>query len=162
VLAGPEETDVPCGMQPALPVAEEGELLGQRGVVVRHALRSRGPMRGEPGAYLPAEALVGGREGEVHRRPLLSITPPPIASEAGRRHEAGTMRFGLATPVVTCHPDHVAAWEGDAGPEELVRIAKAADALGYHHLTCSEHVAIPREVVPVRGGRYYDPLATLG
>jgi len=71
------------------------------------------------------------------------------------------MRFGLATPVVTCHPDHAAAWERDAGPEELVRIAKAADALGYHHLTCSEHVAIPRDVVPVRGGRYYDPLATL-
>jgi probable F420-dependent oxidoreductase len=71
------------------------------------------------------------------------------------------MRFGLATPVVTCHPDHAAAWERDAGPEELVRIAKAADALGYHHLTCSEHVAIPRDVVPVRGARYYDPLATL-
>src|SRR5262249_59580444 len=82
VLAGPEETDVPRGMEPALPVAEEGELLGQRGVVVRHALRSRGPMRGEPGAYLPAEALVGGREGEVHRRPPLSITPPPHASGA--------------------------------------------------------------------------------
>src|SRR5262249_49505831 len=102
VLARPEETDVPRGMEPALPVAEEGELLGQRGVVVRYALGSRGPMCGEPGAHLPAEALVGGREGEVHRRPLLSITSAAIASEAGGRHEAGTMRFGLATPVVTC------------------------------------------------------------
>src|SRR5262249_17529984 len=38
----------------------------------------------------------------------------------------------------------------------------AADALGYHHVTCSEHVAIPAHVAPVRGARYYDPLATFG
>jgi probable F420-dependent oxidoreductase len=72
------------------------------------------------------------------------------------------MRFGLATPVVTCHPDHGAAWEAEAGPEEIVCIAEAADRLGYHHLTCSEHVAIPVAVAPVRGARYYDPLATFG
>ncbi|HYR96854.1 MAG TPA: LLM class F420-dependent oxidoreductase [Candidatus Binatus sp.] len=73
-----------------------------------------------------------------------------------------TVRFGLATPVVTCHPDHAAAWEADAGPAEIARIAVAADRLGYHHLTCSEHVAIPTSVAPVRGARYYDPLATFG
>jgi probable F420-dependent oxidoreductase len=72
------------------------------------------------------------------------------------------MRFGLATPVVTCHPDHGAAWEGEAGAAEIVCIAEAADRLGYHHLTCSEHVAIPVAVAPVRGARYYDPLATFG
>src|SRR6266852_706562 len=70
------------------------------------------------------------------------------------------MHFGLATPVVTHHPAHGAAWEADAGPAELVRIARAADRLGYHHLTCSEHVAIPAAVAPIRGTRYYDPLAT--
>src|SRR6476661_2865517 len=72
------------------------------------------------------------------------------------------MRFGLATPVVTCHPDHGAAWEAEAGAAEIVCIAEAADRLGYHHLTCSEHVAIPVAVAPVRGARYYDPLATFG
>ncbi len=72
------------------------------------------------------------------------------------------MRFGLATPVVTCHPQHAAAWEHDAGPEEIARIAVAADRLGFHHVTCSEHVAIPASVTPVRGARYYDPLATFG
>jgi probable F420-dependent oxidoreductase len=71
------------------------------------------------------------------------------------------MRLGLATPVVTRHPDHDAAWEEAAGPAELVRIAAAADHLGFHHLTCSEHVAIPHDVAPTRGARYYDPLATL-
>jgi probable F420-dependent oxidoreductase len=72
------------------------------------------------------------------------------------------MRFGLVTPVVTMHPDHHSPWEADAGPAEIARIAVAADRLGYHHLTCSEHVAIPAAVAPVRGARYYDPLATFG
>jgi probable F420-dependent oxidoreductase len=71
------------------------------------------------------------------------------------------MRFGLTTPIVTLAAGSHADWEITAGPAEIARIAVAADRLGYHHLTCSEHVAIPGDVVPVRGGRYYDPLATL-
>jgi probable F420-dependent oxidoreductase len=72
------------------------------------------------------------------------------------------MRLGLITPIVTRHPQHDAAWTEDAGPAELVRIAVTADRLGYAHLTCSEHVAIPAAAAPVRGARYYDPLATFG
>ncbi len=72
------------------------------------------------------------------------------------------MRFGLTTPIVTRHPARDAAWTEEAGPAELARIAVAADRLGYHHLTCSEHVAIPASAAPVRGTRYYDPLATFG
>jgi probable F420-dependent oxidoreductase len=72
------------------------------------------------------------------------------------------LRFGLTTPVVTLVPRHRAAWEASAGPLELRRIAEAADRLGYHHLGCSEHVAIPAPVAEVRGGCYYDPAATLG
>jgi probable F420-dependent oxidoreductase len=72
------------------------------------------------------------------------------------------MRFGLTTPVVTLVPRTHADWEADAGPEALRRIAVAADRLGYAYLSCSEHVAIPVDVAAVRGGRYYDPAATLG
>ena len=72
------------------------------------------------------------------------------------------LRFGVATPVVTLLPRRRPTWEADAGPAELREIAVAADALGYHHLTCSEHVGIPTEIAKVRGGRYYDPLATFG
>ena len=72
------------------------------------------------------------------------------------------MRFGLTTPVLTLVPRSHAAWEADAGPEEVRRIAQAADRLGYDYLSCSEHVGIPSDVARVRGGRYYEPAATLG
>lgn len=72
------------------------------------------------------------------------------------------MRFGLITPVVTRFPGRHAAWERDATADDLRRIAEAADRLGYHHLTCSDHVGIPSEVAKVRGATYYDPFSTLG
>lgn len=72
------------------------------------------------------------------------------------------MRFGLTTPVVTLVPRSHAAWEATAGPTELRAIAAAADRLGFHHLSCSEHAAIPASAALQRGGRYYDPAATLG
>jgi probable F420-dependent oxidoreductase len=72
------------------------------------------------------------------------------------------MRLGLVTPILTRHPTNDAPWTEDAGPDDVAAIARAADRLGFHHLTCSEHVAIPSHVAPVRGSRYYDPLATFG
>jgi probable F420-dependent oxidoreductase len=72
------------------------------------------------------------------------------------------VRFGLTTPVVTLAPKGHEPWEETAGPEDLRAIAETADRLGYHHLSCSEHVAIPGAAVALRGGRYYDPAATLG
>lgn len=75
---------------------------------------------------------------------------------------ANSLRFGLITPAVTLFPGRHAAWERDAGAGELRRIAQAADELGYHHLTCSDHVAIDAKVAQVRGGTYYDPFSTLG
>ena len=72
------------------------------------------------------------------------------------------MRLGIVTPVVTLLPRAHGPWERDAGLEEIAAVAEAADRLGYHHLTCSEHVAVPRDVAEVRGARYWDPLATFG
>lgn len=71
------------------------------------------------------------------------------------------MRLGLTSPVVTANPGSHAAWEATAGPAELRHIAEAADALGYDHLTCSEHVAVPADKAAERGGTYWDPAATL-
>ena len=72
------------------------------------------------------------------------------------------MRLGILTPVVTALPRAHGPWEMDAGPAGLLAVAQAADTLGYHHLTCSEHIAIPVRAAQVRGGRYWDPVATFG
>ena len=72
------------------------------------------------------------------------------------------MRVGIVTPVLTRVAKSHAKWEVDAGIEDVARIAKAADALGYDYLTCSEHVGIPTDVAPVRGAVYWDPASTLG
>ncbi|MGW0175044.1 TIGR03619 family F420-dependent LLM class oxidoreductase [Rhodococcus sp. NPDC003322] len=72
------------------------------------------------------------------------------------------MRIGIVSPVVTRVPGAHSAWEADVGIAELALIAEHADALGFAHLTCSEHVAVPVAVAQQRGGTYWDPLATFG
>jgi probable F420-dependent oxidoreductase len=72
------------------------------------------------------------------------------------------VKLGIVTPVVTRLPRAHAEWEETAGIEEIARVAIEAERLGYHHFTCSEHVALPREVVDTRGGTYWDPLPVFG
>ena len=72
------------------------------------------------------------------------------------------MRYGIVTPVILANPRVVNAWEHDASVDALAAIARAADRLGYFHLTASNHVAIPHAAAPRRGRRYWDPAVTLG
>lgn len=72
------------------------------------------------------------------------------------------MRIGIVSPIVTRLPGAHDAWELDAGITELAQIAEVADRLGFDHLTCSEHVAVPSAVAEQRGSTYWDPLATFG
>jgi hypothetical protein len=72
------------------------------------------------------------------------------------------LQLSVATPVVTMLPGVSAGWEQTAPIEDLAQIAEAADQFGYHHLTCSEHIALPAPQHERRGTRYWDPLATLG
>ncbi len=72
------------------------------------------------------------------------------------------MRLGVVTPVLTLMPRAHAKWEATGTIDDVARIAEAADELGVDHLTCSEHVIVPDEIATVRGGRYWDPLVTLG
>jgi probable F420-dependent oxidoreductase len=72
------------------------------------------------------------------------------------------VKLGITTPLFTMTPDGHAPWEVDAQLEDVVPLVEAADRLGYEYVTCSEHVVIPDDVAPVRGGRYWDPLATFG
>lgn len=72
------------------------------------------------------------------------------------------MKLGIATPVVTNVGGAPLTWEQNASIEDIGRVAETADRLGYHHLTCSEHIGIPSAEAARRGSRYWDPLATLG
>lgn len=81
----------------------------------------------------------------------------PAGGRAGRG-----VRLGVTTPVVTMLPGVHATWEEAGTIEDVVMVARAADGLGYDHLTCCEHVAVPAELASARGARYWDPLATFG
>ena len=72
------------------------------------------------------------------------------------------MRLGVVTPVLTRLPRAHARWEETGTIDDVARIAVTAEQHGYHHLTCSEHVAVPVDVAEVRGATYWDPLATFG
>jgi probable F420-dependent oxidoreductase len=72
------------------------------------------------------------------------------------------VKLGIATPVVTNVAGAPLTWERDAGIEQIGRIAETADHLGYHHMTCSEHIGLPSTETGRRGARYWDPLATFG
>jgi len=72
------------------------------------------------------------------------------------------VKLGIVTPVLTMLPRAHASWEETATFDDVVAIVREADKLGYHHCTCSEHIGVPVDVAEVRGGRYFDPLATFG
>jgi probable F420-dependent oxidoreductase len=72
------------------------------------------------------------------------------------------VRLGITPPLFTMTPDARSPWEADARFDDVVPLVEAADRFGYEYVTCSEHVIIPDDVAPVRGGRYWDPLATFG
>ncbi|MGB0969951.1 MAG: TIGR03619 family F420-dependent LLM class oxidoreductase [Mycobacterium sp.] len=74
---------------------------------------------------------------------------------------AADVKLSVSTPVVTLTRG-AGQWERAGSIEELARIAESADRLGYHHLTCSEHIALPVAERARRGTRYWDPLATFG
>jgi len=66
------------------------------------------------------------------------------------------------TPVVTNVAGAPLTWEKNATVDDVGRVAETADRLGYHHMTCSEHIGLPSSEAARRGTRYWDPLATFG
>ena len=72
------------------------------------------------------------------------------------------MRIGLSTPLVMQLPGVSSPWEHSATVADLARVAHTADELGFDHLTCAEHVAVPVDEGAQRGLTYWDPLSTFG
>ena len=72
------------------------------------------------------------------------------------------MKLGIMTPIVTNVSGAPLTWEKNATVDDVGRVAETADRLGYHHMTCSEHIGLPSSEAARRGTRYWDPLATFG
>jgi len=72
------------------------------------------------------------------------------------------VKLGIMTPIVTNVFGAPLTWEKDATIDDIGRVAEVADRLGYHHMTCSEHIGLPSSEAARRGTRYWDPLATFG
>jgi probable F420-dependent oxidoreductase len=72
------------------------------------------------------------------------------------------VKLGIATPIVTNVGGAPLTWEANATIDDIGLVAETADRLGYHHMTCSEHIGLPSTETARRGARYWDPLATFG
>ncbi len=66
------------------------------------------------------------------------------------------MKFGVGMPGLILYPPVMSRWEPGARPEEIVRVAQKADALGYDFLTVSEHIVMPTEMAAIMGPRFPD------
>ncbi|MET9845710.1 LLM class F420-dependent oxidoreductase [Streptomyces ossamyceticus] len=67
----------------------------------------------------------------------------------------------MQLPVQSQSTLYAEPWEADAGPEDLVEIARAADRAGFAYIASCDHVAIPRRLADAMGTVWYDPVATL-
>ncbi len=70
--------------------------------------------------------------------------------------------YGMQLPVQSQSTVYTAEWETRAGPVEIERVARAAEAAGYFYLGVCDHTAIPRRLADAMGTVWYDAVATLG
>ncbi|WP_371670747.1 LLM class F420-dependent oxidoreductase [Streptomyces sp. NBC_00289] len=69
--------------------------------------------------------------------------------------------YGIQLPVQSQSTIYAEPWEADAGPGDLVEIARTADRAGFDYIAACDHVAIPRRLAPAMSTVWYDPVATL-
>lgn len=69
--------------------------------------------------------------------------------------------YGIQLPVQSRSTIYAEPWEADAGPADLVEIARAADRAGFAYVAACDHVAIPRRLAEAMSTVWYDPVATL-
>lgn len=71
------------------------------------------------------------------------------------------MKFGLQLPVQAQSSVFVEPWELQAGPEEMLAVAQAADRAGFDHVGVCDHTAIPSDRLDAMGATWFEPLTTL-
>ncbi len=75
---------------------------------------------------------------------------------------AGRRVYGIQLPIQAQSNYFVADWERSAGPDEMARIAQAADEHGFHYVGVCDHIAIPESMAGGMGTHWADCLTTLG
>jgi probable F420-dependent oxidoreductase len=74
----------------------------------------------------------------------------------------GRLEYGIQLPVQAQSILFAQPWEAGAGPDELVRIARAADSLGFLYVAVCDHTAVPRRLAAGMSTTWYDTMTTLG
>ncbi|MFI7138679.1 TIGR03619 family F420-dependent LLM class oxidoreductase [Streptomyces massasporeus] len=67
----------------------------------------------------------------------------------------------MQLPVQSQSTLYAEGWEAEAGPDDLLETARAADRAGFDYLAGCDHVAIPRRLAAAMSTVWYDPVATL-
>jgi alkanesulfonate monooxygenase SsuD/methylene tetrahydromethanopterin reductase-like flavin-dependent oxidoreductase (luciferase family) len=75
---------------------------------------------------------------------------------------SGEVVYGMQLPVQAQSKLFVEPWEVEAGPAEMLAVAKAADDAGFFYIGVCDHVAIPDDLSPKMSAVWYDTIATLG
>lgn len=75
---------------------------------------------------------------------------------------AGKVVYGMQLPVQAQSKFFVEPWELEAGPAEMLAVAKAADDANFFYVGVCDHVAIPDDLSPKMSAVWYDTIATLG
>ncbi len=90
---------------------------------------------------------------------MISVTPP---ADVVRVVPDGTAVFGMQLPIQSQSTLYTAEWETRAGPEELARVAQAADRSGFFYVGVCDHTALPARLAPTMSTVWFDTTATLG
>jgi len=74
----------------------------------------------------------------------------------------GRVVYGMQLPIQSQSRLYVAKWETRSGPDELARVARAAEDAGFFYVGVCDHTAIPERLADSMGTTWYDTTATLG
>jgi len=74
----------------------------------------------------------------------------------------GKLAYGMQLPVQALSVRVSMPWEQEGTPDDMVRVAQAAESAGFLYVAVCHHVAIPREPAEMMSTQWYDPIATLG
>jgi probable F420-dependent oxidoreductase len=73
----------------------------------------------------------------------------------------GPVGFGIQLPVQAQSTLFVEPWELQAGIDEIVTVARAAEQAGFSYVAVCDHIAIPRDRAEAMGTVWWDTVATL-